>query len=467
MVVAAASGIIIGTLLSIIFRWEIFASPLWMIVSLIFLIFSFVKPNKITIIFAIIAGTILVSFRASVDLAGAEMLGGLVNKNMEITGTVSEDPDVDGGTVSLKLKDIVASDVEMKGKIFVQVNTSEKTERSDIVTVKGKITEGFGNYSGAMYRPELIKITHPEPGDVFLHARNWFSARVKKYLPEEESQLALAYTAGMKSELKNEVVDVLRIVGLTHIVVASGTHLSIITEFVRKIFGRLSKFASIFFSILFVLLFGGVIGWTASITRAAIVTIISLLTASVGRKMEAWRIILISMAITLMISPMYIMDLGWQLSFGSFIGILLVSPIITKWLYGEKKPNKVVEIMIATVSAQLLLIPIILYHFGAISIISIIANLLILPTIPAVMVLTFSLGILSFPVVGEILGALIKIIIDYHLLIVNFLAEQKMFLIEIKSENPAVFLLYILILVPVGYIIFLQERKRRAENSWL
>ena len=463
MFVSLCAGIIAGTILMLVFRWNFFASPIWILFVVILFGFAFVRPNRLFLIIVFLAGIILAAFRASVDLAGEDFVSQLAGQKVTISGMVAEDPDVDETATTVKLTNLKIGELEEKGVVFVQFS-GEKNEiqRSDVLTLSGEISEGFGSFAGAMYRPKIESIARPEPGDIFLNLRNWFAEKVAQNIPEKESALGLAYLLGMKNGLPDEVLEDLRLVGLTHIVVASGTHLGIIVGLTKKLFGKLSKFAGFLFSILFVLVFGGIIGWTASILRAAIVTILSLTAWYAGRKFEAWRILLIAAATTLVINPMFLTNLGWLLSFGAFGGIMLLAPIVIKFFFGEKKPGKLSEIVIATISAQLLCVPILLYYFGTISLISVVANLLILPTIPFAMGLTFLTGVFEFvPFLGMILGKITTFLLDYHLMVMNFFAEQKMFLIEIPPYNPLVFLLFIPVIVP--FIIFLI--KNRKKNS--
>lgn len=456
------AGIIIGTVLATVFRWDFFSSFLWMIFVVLIFLFCFVKPNYLGVGIMVICGSILAFYRISGDLAGQDFLCQFVGSNMEISGLVSDDPDNEGG-MSIKLKDIRVGDNTVKGAIYVKLASNrENIQRGDKITISGKMSEGFGSFSGAFYRPELVRIE--KGNDIFLSARNWFNARVRKFVPEEESRLALAYLTGTKSGLSDEMMEILRVVGLTHIVVASGTHLGIITDFVKKIFGKLSRFAGVFFSLFFIILFGGVIGWTASITRAVIVTTLSLVTWYVGRKIEPWRIILLAMAATLMINPMFLTNLGWLLSFGSYAGIMLLSPAVKKWLYGKDEPSKIMELILTTISAQLLCIPIILYEFGTMSAISVLANILILPTIPITMGMTFLAGVCAWPVFGDIFGFITKIFIDYHTIIMKVLARQKMFVIEMETEQKWVFLLYIIIILPFLVSLVRRKIKEMREN---
>ena len=67
-------------------------------------------------------------------------------------------------------------------------------------------------------------------------ARNWFSERIDLSLPKKEAGLGKSYLLGMKTGLDKDLSENLKMVGLTHIVVASGAHLSILVEIARKIF---------------------------------------------------------------------------------------------------------------------------------------------------------------------------------------------------------------------------------------
>ena len=465
LLVALCFGIILGTILALVFRPTFFVSLYWLIfVGLLFL-FAFLKPNYLTVIIVFLSGIILSFFRTSMDVSGADYLSQLVNETVTISGTISEDPDFDEDKTKLKLKDLSLDDTDVKGTLYVQVAETEiDIRRSDKITLTGKLSDGFGSFSGSMYRPKIVSVARPEPGDLFLRLRDWFAEKIKQFVPEKESSLSLAYLLGMKNGLDDDVLEMLRIIGLTHIVVASGTHLGIIVDVVRKIFGKLSRFSGLLFSVLFILVFGGIIGWTASILRATIVTVLTLLAWYVGRRFEGWRIILIAMAVTLMINPMFITNLGWLLSFASFSGILILEPKIKEFFFGEKKINRLLEILLITVSAQVACVPILIYFFGSISLVSVVANVLIVPTMPVVMGLTFLTGVLGgIEFLGIVLGKIVTILVDYHLIIMNFFAEQKMFLLNFETGNPLVFLIYL----PIVLILLVLSIKKLRQKKLL
>jgi competence protein ComEC len=275
------------------------------------------------------------------------------------------------------------------------------------------------------------------------NARDWFSKRIENEIPEREAKLGMSYLLGMKTGLDKDLSENLRTVGLTHIVVASGAHLSILVEIARKIFGRISRFSGLLFSILFILFFMCMVGWTPSILRAGIMANLSLFCWYVGRKMKPWRMILTVMALTLLIDPTFIFNVAWLLSFASYSGIMMLGPGITKFFYGEKKPGFIASVVLTTIAATLMTLPITLYFFGQVSIISVLANLLILPTLSWAMGLVFLTGVFSgVPGISMVVSFLATKLLDFHILVVEFFGSMEQFLIKIEPYNPWVFMMY-------------------------
>ena len=160
-------------------------------------------------------------------------------------------------------------------------------------------------------------------------------------------------------------------------------------------------------------------------------------------------------AATLLIKPMYINNLGWLLSFASFAGIMILGPRFQKIFYSNRKPGFVAGAVITTAAATLMTLPITLYYFGQVSIISLIANLIILPTLPYAMGLTFFSGVFAgFPGIEVVFSFLAEKILSFHIATVEFFGSMEQFLIKIEPYNPWVFLLYLIILSPFLYKFF-------------
>ena len=414
--------------------------------------------------------------RALYQIEAKNPLSDLIGQTIEVTGVIEGDPDISGETSSARLCSLIYNGDTISGTIYLYGYFDPEPERGDKVTIRGKLAQGFGTFVGAFYRPKIITLLKPEPKSITLGLRNSFATSVRGTIGGREAKLGLAYLLGMRNGLDDETLGMLSLIGLTHIVVASGTHLGIIVDFFRKKFGKISRFAGLLFGAVCVLLFGQIVGWTASITRAAIVSGLMMIGWYYGRKLNAGRVILIAIAITLTINPMYIVDIGWLLSFAAFIGIMVLEPMLEEFFYGRidakhktaKRPGIIAQLVMASVTATLMCVPILLYYFGSISVISIVANVLILPTIPFAMGMTALTGLIgflpSFFLLDWMRYIVIKVttlILDYHLFVMEIFARQTNLIITMDKYNPLVFLLYIPILTLFAIGLIKRQLLRR------
>ncbi len=471
-VVFFSVGVIFGVVMGLVFRINFFSSWWFLILALGLFILSYLRPKLLFVSLMFVAGMVVSFFRVANELAGENYVRQFFSQNIIVSGVIDGDAETDEAGTNFKIKDLCfgeSGEYKTAGSIYVSGFRNSKIMRGDTVVLSGKLSEGFGIYAGYMYHPVVKEILHPEPGDFVLRIRDWFSGRVRQLVDEPESDLGLSYLLGMKSGLPDKLSESLRVVGLTHIVVASGAHLSILVEVAKKIFGRVSRFAGLLFSSLFVVFFMAVVGFTPSILRAGIMTLLTIIGWYVGRKIAPWRIILIVAAGTLVLNPMFIINLGWLLSFASFAGIMILSPKITGFFYGVKKPGFVANIIITTIAATFMTLPIVLYFYGTVSLISVVANLLILPTLPYAMGLVFLTGVANgIPAIETIISFMATKLLDFHIFVVNFFGQMENFLVKIEPFNGWVFLIYGLLVVGllIGKVIKLRENKYyRGKNN--
>lgn len=404
----------------------------------------------------IIALVILAMIRVATPDRDAEIIHELESQEVVVRGRLYEDPDLEDNSYRVRIRDLTLCTGEndcsqVAANVFVMFRATAITdtlERGDAIAVRGQMRSGFGAFAGSIYRATVISHTKSDPPDRFLQIRNWFSAGVEEYIAAPESSLALGYMLGQKRALPSALLQVLAITGLTHIVVASGANLTIITRMLRRLFSR-SRISALILSIIAVGFMVGVIGLAPSLIRASLVSILALVAWYMGRPVHPVRLILLAAATTLVMSPTFILDMGWQLSFAAFIGVLLVAPVLTRFFYGEKKPKTLSQIMIETTAATLTTLPILLYSFGYISLLSLIPNLLILPTIPIAMLLAFATGVLAifFAPLAELLGWLATVILRYHISVMNIFGEMEFALLEVEWSLWQAAVAYAVILV--------------------
>ena len=163
------------------------------------------------------------------------------------------------------------------------------------------------------------------------------------------------------------------------------------------------------------------------------------------------------MALSLLINPSNVNNLAWQLSFASYIGIIFLTPLITKTLFGDKKPGYFTTIIIASVAAQSLCLPLAIYNYGTIPGLAIIANLLVSPLIAPTMLLTFLAGLTTFVPLVWLTQALLKVQIS----VVNYLADVPWGSVEIGKNNPLVFLVWPIIIAAAILMLRLTQHSYR------
>ena len=249
--------------------------------------------------------------------------------------------------------------------------------------------------------------------------------------------LALGYLVGDKRDIDDGFLTNLRSVGLSHIIVASGFHLGVILAFSRKIFGRLSRFAAFAGSIILLIAYILIVGASASLLRAGVMGMFSAICQYYGRKMHPLRAIIYAAALTLAYNPRFTINVAWYLSFVSYFGIVVFAPILKQYLYGGSKPSFLAGSVTITISAQIFCLPITIYCFGTVSILGVLANLIISPTIAAAMLLS----LLSLPFPALVIFA--KIVLRFHIFVVNQLAEWSWGIYEFSPGDASIFLLYV------------------------
>jgi len=376
---------------------------------------------------ALTAGVLLGVWRGSAEQQALLTYQPLYNRVVTVTGIVSEDASYGAnGDQRLQLSNARVDTTPVHGKIWVSIQEPADIKRSDKVTVHGQLAEGFGNLPATMKRAQLIGIERPHPGDIARHVRDWFTGGIHLAIPEPQAALGIGYLVGQHAAMPQTLTDQIKIVGLTHAVVASGYNLTILVGFARRAFMRVSKFVATLAGGLMTAAFMLVTGLSPSMTRAGLVTGLSLVAWYYGRKVHPLVLLPFAAALTAFINPAYVWgDIGWFLSFASFAGVLLLAPLMHQYFWGAAEPNTFRQILVETSSAQLATTPIILFAFGSFSTYALLANMLVLPLIPFAMLLTFLAGVASlcFPNLAHLAGWPAHTLLQYMTSVIAWVAK--------------------------------------------
>tara|TARA_R100000781_G_scaffold108311_1_gene72804 strand:+ start:80 stop:628 length:549 start_codon:yes stop_codon:yes gene_type:complete len=153
-------------------------------------------------------------------------------------------------------------------------------------------------------------------------------------------------------------------------------------------------------------------------------------------------------AVTVAIQPSYLWgDLGWQLSFAAFAGVMIVAPLFQRYFFGDTPPGTIRQILGETVAAHIATVPIIAVSFGALSNVAVVANLLIVPLVPLAMLLTFIVGVvgLTMPFAAEVIALPATWLLGYMTSVATYVSSLPWAQFEFQ---PAEWM-------PVAYVIML------------
>ncbi|PJE51308.1 MAG: hypothetical protein COV29_00955 [Candidatus Yanofskybacteria bacterium CG10_big_fil_rev_8_21_14_0_10_36_16] len=222
-----------------------------------------------------------------------------------------------------------------------------------------------------------------------------FEGAIVRSVAEPNASYIGGILLGSRSQIPSDLEDSFAKTGTTHILAISGYNITIIGAVVAGFFMLFMRRKKAFWlTVLGIIGFVVLTGAQASVVRAAIMGILILLARSAGRFYSVKNSIAFAGAVMVFVSPMVLkFDVGFQLSFMATLGLVYLVPILEP--YFKKIPGKYAlrETTVMTLSAQLMVLPLLIYYFKNISLVSLPANILILPLVPLNMFLGFVTGI--------------------------------------------------------------------------
>lgn len=204
---------------------------------------------------------------------------------------------------------------------------------------------------------------------------------IQQALPEPHASLLAGMVLGIKRSLPPDLeVNLIR-TGLLHIVVVSGFNVSLVATSLRALLGFFGRRVGLFLALLGITLFTLLTGAEPPVVRAAIMGSVLLLGHYWGRPRDTLYLLLLTVGLMLLINPLYLESLSFQLSALATLGIITIEPIFRRRFPGEW--FGLAEGFWGSLSAQIMVWPLIAYHFGRISLLSPLVNALVLWSVPA------------------------------------------------------------------------------------
>lgn len=275
------------------------------------------------------------------------------------------------------------AEIDNKKFILYIPKDVEKLEYGSIIKINAQYTEATRdrNYGGFNYKTYLrtkkiygifnvenVEIVKNGSDNIIIKLRKYIKSELREKLKKENSELAISLIVGDRSHISSEVEDNFKKANLMHMLAISGAHFSYVILIATFISNRLQhKRLGQLIQIIAIIFFMNLTGNTASVVRAGIMSILLIGSSICKRQNDSLNNIAISAIIQIINNPYIIFDSGFMLSYSGVLGIILFYKKISEHIHFKS--------IALTISANIFIIPIMIYNFHTISGSFIISNI--------------------------------------------------------------------------------------------
>ena len=335
---------------------------------------------------------------------------------------VSDEPDERGQSARIRLsaREVWVNDgwEETSGGVLLRSGPLPRYRYGDLLEVEGKIEtppvlEDF-NYRDYLARQgigslaDYPRVSLLESGrgnpllEVVHDVRRRLSDALAASLPDPEASLGQGILLGSRSALGPSLTEALNATSLSHLIAISGYNVTVVAGLViGSLAWLLGRRQAALAALLAIAAYTILTGASPSVVRAAIMGGLFLIATLVGRPGSALTAIVLAAALMTAHQPLVVHDISFQLSFAAIVGLVYLSPAIQlrirqalSWLVGSPEAlqggiaGMTVENLAVTLAAIAATLPIIALNFQRISLVAPLANLLVLPAFPLMLLLT-------------------------------------------------------------------------------
>jgi len=291
-----------------------------------------------------------------------------------------------------------------------------------------------------------------------------FQESLLKILPEPYASFQVGLLLGNRvTQLPDSLTSDFNRTGTTHVVAVSGYNITIIISVLAMCFALFSRRWAFWLTLLTIGVFIVITGGAASVIRAGILGGLAAWGRLEGRRANHLILILVVAFIMLLFNPYQLKgDIGFQLSFLAFAGLIYISPIISELKIINKIPGIFKTVLSETMAAQVAVLPILIYNFGLVSLVAPVVNILILPVVPTAMALGFvsGLGGIIWLPLGKILALVSWLVLKYIIVAVEFFSRLSFAAVTLKTSEWWWIPLYYLVI-----FLLIRAQKIKAKQT--
>ncbi len=282
------------------------------------------------------------------------------------------------------------------------------------------------------------------------------SYKIQEVLPSPHSELVMGMVLGEDQfKLVPTYNDILKKVGLVHVVVVSGYNISLVFTLLMRILGSQYKVKNLVIGLFITLVYAGISGFGIPAVRAWIMGSIAVIFKFYGRPAEGIEVLIFSAIVILILAPSQLFSVSFMLSFLATLGVMVVPEALKGFVgkLGVKTVPTYLEDFNTSLSAQLMVNPVLSYYFGTISLVSLIANPLVLWVVPICTVLGGLLVAVAFisPLLSQILAFMMFPFLDFFVSFSEFFAKFATASVSLRFSVYAVFVYYLGLFIAIRH----------------
>lgn len=408
-------------------------------------------------------------------------------ENVNIVGTIVSSKKEKQYINEYKIETEKINNIKLKKKFILLTKNKEieygnkiKLEGTYIKPSKSRNYRGF-DYSNYL-KTENIYGTIEQNGKIELikekninylfinlyKVKNKIIKNINNKFPEETRGVVLGILLGDKSSIEEDVRQNFADSSLSHILAVSGTHISYVVICISVLFKKLKLNKNIrkVLTSLVLFMYLYLVDFSVSATRAVIMSTIVIMQMLFYRKQDTITTIAFSSIIILINNPYSILNIGFLLSYGGTIGIILFVnriSIESKEDFFQRFKSYLKDICIVTISAQTIIMPIIIYYFNTISFTFIISNIiasLIIGPIIMIGLVIIAISFFKIPIISLIIRF-------YNILIVilvrtaDIISKIPMSKIYLKTPTTLEIIFYYSVVFLIALLIYIKKSNRK------
>ena len=253
-----------------------------------------------------------------------------------------------------------------------------------------------------------------------------------------------AILLGDNTRIKKDLKDKIRYIGLSHIFAMSGLHIGLVIAIFYFIFKKTVKNKRLIEILLLIsiTLYYLSVKESPSFTRAYIMAVVYLLGKLFYEKVDLRKTLFVSAIISILINPIAIFSVSFQLSYGAMIAITYIFPYVRKINY---KKFKILDYILFTSTIQIFLIPITVYYFSTVQVLSLISNLIFLPLASFYITINYIALFLENFYLSFLLKPIIEILYKILIYLIDLFSE--LLYLSVEYENKKLIYIYIVVFV--------------------